>query len=126
MSGAKGASFNPSEAEITPGPPLFFERLRAPCACGRSFAPRRYTFFSSTLYMEGDCSHCGPVLAIFAPPVEEVQLPTPPTPEQEALVDELHALIYGNAPADPAPDVQSGTDLETRSSIVNSPTRLAS
>lgn len=76
--------------------------------------------------MEGDCSHCGPVLAIFAPPVEEVQLPTPPTPEQEALVEELHALIHGNAPADSTTDVQSGTDLEPCPSIVNSPTRLTS
>lgn len=129
--GHKGASFDPDDAEITPGPPLFFERLRAPCACGRTFAPTRYTFFSSTLYMEGDCKTCGRVLAIFAPPVECVQLPTPLTPSEQATVDDLYALLHAPAPPDSddstvaAPPIGAGIGIEHACGIVQSPTRRA-
>lgn len=128
--GHKGASFDPDEAEMPPGPPLFFERLRAPCACGRTFAPVRYTFFSSTLYMEGDCNACGRVLAIFAPPMECVQLPIPMTAQEEAVVEEVYALIHAPAPSETqdttAPPIDLGIGIEQASDIVQSPTRRAS
>lgn len=113
----QGASFAPDQAEVIASAPALFDTLRVPCACGRHVPGLRFSFFPSTVYIEGECPECGPTHAIFAPPLSRLTPPPAPlTPEQTAMVAEVHELIIAQrSPCDAHdldPDVLSGTTID--------------
>lgn len=113
----QGASFAPDQAEVIASAPTLFDRLGFACACGRHVPGLRFSFFPSTMYIEGKCPACGPTHAIFAPPLSRVAPPAPLTPEQTAIVEEVHELMIAQrSPCDAhdldEPDVLSGTTID--------------
>lgn len=84
-------TFNPDLAEPVEPPPVLFQRMLVPCACGGTLVGEEYQFFPSTVHIRGVCVTCGPRTAIFAPPMP-VAIPVL-SESQETAAGELHELV---------------------------------